>query len=351
MGALANTGSTQQRDQQTTSARAQGQSQNKGHPQLRIGISACLQGEPVRYNGGHSRSKLCLNELNRFFSYEGFCPELTAGFGVPRPTLRLVGDPADPRMVYSVKQQSDRQEEDVTDQFNAAIEPLMARFADLDGYILMKNSPSCGLERIKVYRDNGHPHEERSQGLFTRLLQEHHPNLPIEEEGRLHDDKLRENFVLRVFAYHHFRSLMAAEQSLGQLMDFHRDYKYVLMAHNQSEYRALGRLLGQADKADDIEALGQAYLGRFMAAIGKPASRGNHCNVMLHILGYLKNDLDSQTRQDIVQVIDQYREGLINLATPLTLLQHYIKFHGSEYIRAQRYLEPYPAVLGLTSQV
>ncbi|WP_207062283.1 DUF523 and DUF1722 domain-containing protein [Motiliproteus sp. SC1-56] len=318
----------------------------QGGDKIPVGISACLLGKPVRYNGGHSQSRLCLGELSRHFDYRAFCPELEAGFGVPRPTLRLTGDPSDPRMVFS-----NDASKDVTDRFKTAVADKIEGLAGLDGYILMKNSPSCGLERIKVYRDNGYPHTERTQGLFTAALRQRFPDLPVEEEGRLNDARLRENFILRVFAHHHFRRVVEDAPSLGRLMGFHRDYKYILMAHNQQEYRALGRLLAQAGKEADIGTLQAAYKKRFMAALAKPATRRSHCNVLLHILGYLKRALDGATRRDIMGVIEQYRRGEVNLATPLTLISHYVRRCGSDYIQAQRYLEPYPAPLGLRNQL
>ncbi len=310
-----------------------------------VGISACLLGHEVRYNGGHSRSRQCQGELAEHFSFRSFCPEMAAGFGVPRPTLRLAGDPSQPRMVFS-----DDQQTDVTEQFNAAITPVLETLTELDGYILMKNSPSCGLERIKVYRDNGHTHTERTQGLFTAALRDRYPELPVEEEGRLNDARLRENFILRVFAHHHFRTTVDNSPSLGRLMAFHRDYKYVLMAHNQTEYRELGRLLARAANRD-VASLRNEYHRRFMQAISKPASRRNHCNVLLHILGYLKRSVESSARQGIVEVIERYSRGEVNLATPLTLIDHYVKQYGSDYVRAQRYLQPYPATLGLSNQL
>ncbi len=315
-------------------------------PSVNVGISACLLGHSVRYNGGHTRSKLCLQTLSEHFNYRSFCPEVATGFGVPRPTLRLMGDVAAPRLVFS-----DDQQQDVTPQLDQAIESVIDSFTDLDGYILMKNSPSCGLERIKVYQDNGYPHFERTQGLFTRALQQRYPSLPIEEEGRLNDARLRENFVLRVFAHNHFRQQVDSQLSLGALMNYHRDYKYVLMAHNQSEYRALGQLLAETARHSDLAQVRAIYHRRFMAAISKPASRKSHCNVLLHILGYLKRTVEASARRDIVGVIDRYRRGEINLATPMTLIDHYVQRFGSDYIRSQRYLQPYPQTLGLTSQL
>lgn len=313
---------------------------------INVGISACLLGHSVRYNGGHTGSKLCLNTLSQHFQYRSFCPEVAAGFGVPRPTLRLMGEVADPRLVFS----GDPSKE-VTPQLNQAIAAVLGSLVDLDGYILMKNSPSCGLERIKVYQESGYPHVKRTQGVFTRALQQRYPSLPIEEEGRLNDLQLRENFVLRVFAHHHFRRQVDGQLSLGALMNFHRDYKYVLLAHNQTQYRALGKLLAETTRHTDITQVRDLYHCRFMAAISTPASRKNHSNVLLHILGYLKRSVDSAARRDIILVIDRYRRGEINLATPMALIDHYVQRFGSDYIREQRYLQPYPQALGLTSNL
>lgn len=317
---------------------------NTATPKINVGISACLLGHAVRYNGGHTRSKLCLNTLSEYFNYRSFCPEVAAGFGVPRPTLRLVGDVAAPRLVFS-----DDPQKDVTSELSRAITPVLDSFTDLDGYILMKNSPSCGLGRIKVYQDNGYPHVDKTQGLFTRALQQRYPSLPIEEEGRLNDPRLRENFILRVFAHHQFRQQVDSHLSLGALMNFHRDYKYVLLAHHQLEYRALGKLLAETGHLRDLAEVRDLYHARFMAAISTPASRKNHCNVLLHILGYLKRSVEGAARRDLVAVIDRYRRGEINLATPITMIDHYVQQFGSDYIRAQRYLQPYPQALGLTS--
>lgn len=329
-----------------TATRHVTRSETPDTPGIEVGISACLLGKEVRYNGGHSQSKMCQNELSQHFRFRSFCPEMAAGFGVPRPTLRLTGDPAKPTLVFS-----NDQSRDVTQQLTDAIDPVLQTLDPLDGYILMKNSPSCGLDRIKVYQDNGYPHTQRSQGLFTTALQQRYPDLPIEEEGRLHDAHLRENFILRVFAHNHFRGLVDADLSLHNLMRFHRDYKYVLMAHNQPEYRSLGKLLAETHKHADLVAVRREYHHRFMVALSTPASRRGHCNALLHLLGYLKRSVGSSARRDIVAVIDSYRNGDVNLTTPLTLIRHYVQQFGSEYVRTQRYLQPHPARLGLHNQL
>ncbi len=315
--------------------------------QIPVGISACLAGDNVRYNGGHSQSRLCLNTLSRYFTFSRFCPEVAAGFGTPRPTMRLTGSPQAPRLTYS---DSANPEEDLSPQLRAGFADKMHEFAELDGYVLMKNSPSCGLERIKIYRDNGYPWEERGQGIFAAALQAAYPLLPIEEEGRLHDHQLRENFVLRVYAHHNFRHEVRSAPTYHKLLQFHSSYKYVLMAHSQPTYKSLGRYLAEAHSQPLPEVL-EHYFSQLMQALQKPATRRNHANVLLHLLGYLKHSVSGDARQHIVDIIDRYRTGRIPLVTPLTLLRHYIDREGSSYVQAQRYWQPYPEDLGLTNQL
>ncbi len=306
-----------------------------------VGISACVVGEEVRFNGGHSQSKICREQLASHFSYKPFCPEVAAGFGIPRPTMRLIGDPENPTLTYTKDS-----ELDLTEQLTNAIDPILKRCKGLDGFILKKDSPSCGMERVKIYQRSGYPHAQRGSGLFAKALIERYPNLPIEEDGRLNDPRLRENFVMRVFAHHNFRTEVLEQPSLHNLLQFHSSYKYLLMAHNQTAYKTLGKMLAVA-KIEPLESLLPAYHQQFMEAIKKPASRGSHCNVMQHIMGYLKRSVESRVRRDILKIFEQYRLGEVNLITPMTLLAHYINQNGSEYIRTQRYLEPYPAHLGL----
>lgn len=315
---------------------------------IKVGLSACLAGYEVRYNGGHCQSRLCLDELSQHFEYVTFCPEVAAGFGTPRPTMRLIGDPEKPTLTYTLD--AKREQLDLSDQLVNGFKDKLDEFSNLDAYILMKNSPSCGMGRIKIYQENGYPHEQRGQGIFAAALQKHYPDLPIEEEGRLHDDKLYENFVLRVYAYHHFRHEVLNKPSVHKLIQFHSSYKYVLMAHNQALYKELGQRLANIDK-HQLEDILIDYQRDFMAAISHSASRENHTNTLMHILGYLKKTVSAEARQDINDIILKYHSGEIPLSTPLTLLKHYIKQGGSDYIRAQRYLEPYPPRLGLANRI
>lgn len=317
------------------------------HPvgQIPVGISACLLGDPVRYNGGHSQSRLCLDQLSQHFTFYRFCPEVAAGFPIPRPSMRLTGDPQQPVLRYS-----NNSTQDLTAQLEAGFQQELAQCDRLDGYLLMKNSPSCGMERIRIYQPNGHPHMERGRGLFAKALMARYPLLPVEEEGRLHDSHLRENFVMRVIAHHHYRQQVRNQPSYHNLLQYHSHYKYLLMAHNQHAYRQLGQRLANAHD-QPLPELIEDYQHAFCAAVSQPASRGGHCNALQHILGYLKKHVSSAERQSIVQVIEQYQRGEVNLSTPMTLLNHYIQLYGSDYVRAQRYLEPYPAALGLRNQL
>lgn len=332
-------------DQPASNTSETNRSQAPTAEKINIGLSACLAGHEVRYNGGHTQSRLCLDVLSEHFNYKTFCPEVAAGFSTPRPTMRLTGDPAKPKLSFT-----NDDSVDLTDQLTGGFKDKLSQFEELDGYILMRNSPSCGLERIKVYQENGYPHETRVQGLFASALQKQYPLMPIEEEGRLHDAKLFENFVLRVYAYHHFRTEVLAAPRMGNLIAFHSSYKYVLMAHSQRAYKKLGRLLGSGKK-QDINNLVARYFQLFMEALSKPASKKNHTNTLLHILGYLRKSVPPKARQNIADVIIKYNQGVLPLITPLTLLKHYLDQYGSTYIRSQRYLNPYPDSLGLANQV
>ncbi len=311
-----------------------------------VGISSCLLGNEVRYNGGHTRSKLCLGALGKHFDYLPFCPEVAAGFGTPRPTMRLIGDPNTPVLVFSDGDNKD----DLTEQLKGGFKNQLDKYQQLDGYILMKNSPSCGMERIKIYQENGYPHEQRGRGLFAEALIDAYPLLPVEEEGRLHDPRLRENFVMRVYAHHNFRQEVLGSFTYHSLQQFHSSYKYLLMAHNQQAYRELGRFIADSHH-DPLETVINTYISKFMQTIHKPASQGGHCNVLQHILGHLKRTVSGSARQSILDVIEQYQRGEVNLTTPMTLLAHYVKETGDTFVRSQRYLQPYPAELGLRNQL
>jgi uncharacterized protein YbgA (DUF1722 family)/uncharacterized protein YbbK (DUF523 family) len=312
---------------------------------IKVGISSCLLGQEVRYDGGHKHSPLCTQQLAQYFEFVPTCPELGAGLGVPRPAIRLVGDPAAPRAV-----QVGNASIDVTTRLQDFADRRVPQLTDLCGYIFMKNSPSCGLFRVKVYQDNGYPHPQGGRGLFAAALTQAMPLLPVEEDGRLQDPVLRENFITRVFAWHDWHALQAAGLSAKVLTDFHARYKYTLMAHSPQDYSALGRMLADAGKHDP-EELGAQYFTRLMQALQQLATRKTHTNVLMHLQGYLKKQLAPREKESMGSVIEQYRKGILPLVVPITLLRHHFHQHPDPYIERQSYLQPYPDDLRLRNQL
>ncbi|PMR68545.1 YbgA family protein [Halomonas heilongjiangensis] len=310
-----------------------------------VGISACLMGEPVRYNGGHKRSRYCLEVLQARFRFEPFCPELAAGLGVPREPIRLVGVPGEAPRVVGTRDPG----LDVTEALAEVSEEFVARHRHLRGFILMKGSPSCGLARVKVYHANGMPSHADS-GAFVRALRRHFPELPLEEEARMNDAVLRENFITRVYAFDDWKRHVEADPGYHALLQFHSRQKYLLMAHHMEAYRELGRYLAGAHARPLEEAMSH-YLERFMAALSRPATRKTHTNALMHVMGYLKQALDGETRRDLLRTVEDYRLGHVPLAVPIRLIHHYVKRHGSDYVRRQTYLDPHPYELGLRNAI
>ncbi|MFY0990547.1 YbgA family protein [Halomonas sp. C05BenzN] len=313
--------------------------------EIPVGISACLMGEQVRYNGGHKRSRYCLEVLQERFRFEPFCPELEAGLGVPRDPVRLVGALGEEPRVVGTRDPS----LDVTEALAEVSRAFIERHRHLRGFILMKGSPSCGLERVKVYHENGMP-SHADAGAFVRELRRHFPELPLEEEARMNDAVLRENFITRVYAYDDWKRHVEATPSYHALLQFHSRQKYLLMAHHVEAYRELGRYLAESGKRCLDEVMNR-YLVRFMEALGRPATRKTHANALMHVFGYLKDALDGETKQDLLAAIEDYRQGHVHLAVPIRMINHYVKRHGSNYVREQTYLDPHPYELGLRNAI
>ncbi|MFC3940022.1 DUF1722 domain-containing protein [Pseudomonas gingeri NCPPB 3146 = LMG 5327] len=311
----------------------------------RIAISACLMGAEVRYNGGHKESRLCSRTLSEYFDFLPVCPEVAIGLGTPREPIRLVGDPQHPRAVGTVHPDTD-----VTHALADYGTRMAAELKDICGYIFMQKSPSCGLERVKVYQDGGRPAEHAGRGIFAQVFCARHPDLPVEEEGRLNDPVLRENFLTRVFAYAAWQELCASGLSRRALTDFHARHKYLLMAHNPPQYKALGHLLGSMGKSDPNE-VGPRYFSELMAALKKCATRRTHTNVLQHLSGYLKQTLSAADKQEMQQLIGQYRLGIVPLVVPLTLLKHHFRQHPDPYVALQVYLQPHPENLSLRNAI
>lgn len=312
---------------------------------LKIGISACLLGNPVRFNGGHKESRLCSETLARYFQFVPVCPEVGIGLGTPREPIRLVGDPAHPRALGSV-----HRTRDVSDALTAFGQRTAEQLDDICGYILMQTSPSCGMERVKVYQDNGALAAAGGRGLFAAALMRARPDLPVEEDGRLNDPVLRENFITRVFAYAEWQRLQQAGLSRRALYAFHARYKYQLMATCRPQYQALGRLLAESSR-QPLKDVASRYFSQLMEALKHTASRGSHSNVLQHLSGYLKRALSADEKQELQHLIDQYRLGIVPLVVPMTLLKHHFRRHPDEYIAGQAYLQPHPEDLSLRNDL
>jgi len=312
---------------------------------IRVGISSCLLGESVRFDGGHKRDAYVNGTLARYFELVPVCPEVAIGLGVPREPIRLVGTGQGVR-VLGVR----NAELDVTDALRDYGRRMARELDDLSGYILKRASPSCGMERVKVYRPDGTPAGVTGAGAYAQAFMAARPLLPVEEEGRLGDPALRENFVTRVFVYHRWQRICARGLTPAALVDFHTRHKLLVMAHSQAAYRRLGRLVAEAG-AGDVTSLGERYLWELMTTLKRRAGRGQHANVLQHLQGFLKKALDAEDRAELAETIDAYRRGLVPLVVPLTLLKHHFRRHPHPYVERQHYLEPHPAELMLRNLI
>ena len=311
----------------------------------KIAISACLLGAEVRFNGGHKESRLCSQALSEHFDFVPLCPEVAIGLGIPRQPIRLIGDPAQPQAVGSVDSSLD-----VTRPLHDYGVAMAAAHTDICGYIFMQKSPSCGLERVKVYQDGGRPAELSGRGIYAQAFCAAHPDLPVEEDGRLNDPILRENFLTRVYAYSTWQQLLRAGITRRSLTEFHACYKYQLMAHHPEQYKILGNMLGNLGKNDPREIAPQ-YFSELMKALKKCATRRTHTNVLQHISGYLKQSISPEDKQEVQYLIGQYLHGIVPLIVPLTLLKHHFRLHPDPYISRQVYLQPHPENLSLRNAI
>ncbi|MGV3592439.1 MAG: YbgA family protein [Gammaproteobacteria bacterium] len=301
---------------------------------IKVGISSCLLGQSVRYDGGHKRSALCIDELAQLFEFVPTCPEAGAGLGVPRPAVHLVGAPDAPR----ARGISDPAL-DVTERLQAYAGERVPQLTDLCGYVFIRNSPSCGLHDVKLYADDGRLLEATSRGIFAAAFVSAYPLLPVEEEGRLHEARVRENFITRVYALHEWKQLRRGGLSAAALTQFHGRYKYTLMAQSLAHYRTLGRMLATAG-TDALEPLAERYFIALMDGLQKFATRGTHANVLMHLQGYLKKQLTPADKQELGDLIDRYRRGLVPLAAPVRLLRRHFAEYPDPYIAQQAYLQP-----------
>jgi len=307
------------------------------HPVLRIGVSSCLLGEPVRFDGQHKRDAFVTGVLAEHVQLIPVCPEVAIGLGIPREPIRLTGDAAAPRAVGSRTPGLD-----VTDALADHGRRMARELGDISGYVFKNKSPSCGKERVKVYHPGGGRPAGKGTGIYAAELMRALPLLPVEEEGRLHDPGLRESFFERVFAYRRWQSWLTGRYSVGRLVAFHERHKLALMAHGAEPARRLGRIVGEAKGRKPAEVTAE-YGAAFMAQLARRATPRSHTNVLHHLMGYLKQVLDEGDKAELLAVIDVYRRGEVPLIVPLTLLRYHFRRNPHPYVAGQTYLNPYPA--------
>lgn len=308
---------------------------------IRLGISSCLLGNLVRYDGGHQHDRYLTDVLGAYVDYVPVCPEAECGLGIPRETLRLIGDPDAPRLVTT------KTGIDHTERMHLWAKDRLQDLAqeDLDGFVFKKGSPSSGMERVKVYTDQGMPRKIGS-GIFARAFMVACPTLPVEEDGRLYDPGLRENFIERIFAHRRWRNLMAGNPGIGDLVAFHTSHKLLILAHSEKIYREMGRLVARAKDLEKGE-LFSTYERLLMEALKRLSTLKKHTNVLMHMLGYFKKQLSPDEKTEILGIIDQFRLGYLPLIVPVTLINHYVRKYNEKYLAGQFYLNPHPLELKL----
>ncbi|MBD1388514.1 DUF1722 domain-containing protein [Neiella sp. HB171785] len=312
---------------------------------IQIGVSACVVGQGVRFDGGHKRLGFADRDLREFVSYVPVCPEVAIGMGVPRPTIRQVEVDG----AIEVRGSTDASI-NVTEQLASYSQQQSQTLDGLSGFIVCAKSPSCGMERIKVYHPDGHTLRHDSVGVFTKALMERYPLLPVEENGRLCDPVLRENFVTRVYALQHWQRMIHSGLTADKLVKFHSRYKFMVMASHQTSYRTLGQLISDLS-SNDLQDVADEYIYGLMYALKQRANRKGHTNTLMHLQGYFKKFIGTEERQALADVIDKYRRGLLPLMAPMTLIQHLLVKFPNEYLSSQVYIRPHPDKLALRQQL
>lgn len=306
----------------------------------RVGISTCLLGENVRYDGQHKHDRFLTGTLGKYFEWVPVCPEVECGLPTPREAMRLVGEPENPRLITS------RTERDMTERMQSFSRKRVQELEDenLCGFIFKSKSPSSGMERVKVYDENGVPRNV-GVGVFAREFMEHFPLLPVEEDGRLHDAHLRENFIENIFCLKAYRDAVA-DDGVGALVDFHGTHKMQFMAHDPQRQQQMGRLVANASKMDR-DALFEQYEELLVNTMREMPTIGRHANVLTHMLGYFKEELTSDEKQELLEVLERYRGQFVPLIVPVTLMRHFVRKYDEPYLKRQSYLNPHPTELKL----
>lgn len=308
---------------------------------IKIGISACLLGQRVRYDGGHKYDPFLAETLGKYVEYVPVCPEVECGLPTPRESMRLTGDPQSPRLV-TVRSGVDHTERMIRWAQRRVVE-LEAE--NLCGFIFKSKSPSSGMERIRVYGEKGVP-TKTGVGLFARIFMHYFPLLPVEDEGRLHNPVLCEHFIERIFVFQRWREMLKQNPTRGGLVDFHTRHKLLILAHSPKDYRTLGKWVADAGSRNIQEVLNE-YQTLLMKALALKATPGKHANILHHLLGYFKKRLTADEKRELLEVIETYRAGHIPQIVPITLFNHFVRKYQEPYLKLQYYLNPHPVELQL----
>jgi uncharacterized protein YbgA (DUF1722 family)/uncharacterized protein YbbK (DUF523 family) len=312
---------------------------------VKLGISTCLLGENVRYDGGHKLDRFLTETLGRYVDYVPVCPEVECGLSIPRESMHLEGNSDSPRLVTTQTKQ---------DMTNRMVRWATRRVKELEredlcGFIFKSNSPSSGMERIRVYNEKGIP-VKKGVGIFARIFMDHFPLLPVEDERRLHDPELRENFIERIFSLKRWREALAKKEGRGVVVDFHTKHKLLILSHSPRHYQAMGKLVAKAKDLPLKEFYSQ-YQTLLMEAMKLKTTSKKNSNVLMHIIGYFKELLSSDEKKELLEVLDHYRKGHIPLIVPITLINYYVRKYDQPYLKQQVYLNPDPLELQLRNHV
>ena len=312
---------------------------------IRLGISTCLLGEKVRYDGGHKLDWFLTETLGQYVEYVPVCPEVECGLPIPRESMHLEGNPDSPRLVTSHTKQ------DMTERM---VQWSKKRVAELEreelcGFIFKSNSPSSGMERVRVYDEKGMP-IKKGKGIFARIFMEHFPLLPVEDEGRLHDPQLRENFIERIFALKRWREVLIKKGNRGNLVDFHTKHKLFILSHSPKHHQIMGKLVAQV-KNLPLKELYIQYQSLFLESLRLKTTQKKNANVLQNMMGYFREQLPSDEKQELLEIIELYRKGYIPLIVPMTLINHYVHKYDQPYLKEQVYLNPHPIELQLRNHV
>lgn len=312
---------------------------------MKIGISTCLLGEKVRYDGGHKHDRYLTDILGKYVTYVPVCPETESGLPVPREAMRLVGEIENPKLVtiQTGIDQTKRLQEWSARKIHAL------KDKNLCGFIFKSKSPSSGMERVKVYNEKGHP-VPKGRGVFAGMFMDGLPLIPVEEDGRLNDPNLRENFITRIFVFSRWRELLEKGLNVGRLVEFHTKHKLLIMSHNEKAYREMGPMIAHA-REYELTELADEYIAKLMAALKLISTIKKNVNVLQHVMGYFKKQLSSDEKQELLEIITNYSQSLLPIIVPITLINHYVRKYDQSYLKEQVYLNPHPMELKLRNHV